>query len=364
MRNERFMWRVLKLAKRGEGKTSPNPMVGAILVKGDRIIGEGYHKGPGRPHAEIEAMSKTYLPTLRGSTLYVNLEPCNHYGRTPPCTLNIINAGIKEVVVAMRDPNPLVAGKGLAELKEAGIIIKEGVLSKEATILNEIYVKYITSKMPFGILKVAMSLDGKIAYTSNFLRQKDVKWITDESSRITARKLRAKVDAILVGKGTILSDNPMLTTRIPGQKDPIRIVVDSSGHTHLKSNVMKLPPPTIIAATKNISAKRKKLLESRGINVLIIPSHDDRVDLKVLFKELAKMEISTVLIEGGARINASVLADDLVDKVYLFVAPKLIGPQGLPMIIGEKSFEIPMNLKNVSCSRIKNEILITGYLKE
>ena len=245
------MKEALALAMKAEGLTSPNPVVGAVLVKGNKVVGSGYHKRAGSPHAEIVAIKSAGQKT-NGSTLYINLEPCNHYGRTPPCAPEVIKAGIKRVVIAMQDPNPIVNGKGIKKLKSAGIDVEVGILEQDARKINETYIKYITKKMPFVVLKWAMSVDGKIATHTG-----DSKWISHEASRNFTHRLRGKFDAILIGINTLLKDNPQLTTHGLGVKEPKRIVVDDRGKIPLDCNLLKTESSQVILATTNKIKKEK-----------------------------------------------------------------------------------------------------------
>lgn len=365
MNDKKYMRMVLKLAVRAKGKTSPNPLVGAVIVKSDRIIGKGYHRRAGKPHAEINALDMAGR-RAKGATLYLNLEPCAHFGRTPPCTKRIISSGIKEVVVAMIDPNPLNCGRGIKELRKAGIEVKVGVLEKEAKKINEAYIKYITTKWPFVILKTAMSLDGKIATKTG-----DSKWITNESSRRYVHRLRSEVDAVLVGIETVLKDDPRLTSRIkdPGSRIPVRnptrVVVDSGARIPLGARVLNKEAPTIVATTRLASKRKIKALEKKGAKVLVIREKDKRVNLKDLLKRLGELEITSLLVEGGGRINASFLENGLVDKVLFFIAPKIIGgKEALTPVEGEgiKRIKDTIKLRNISVRRFGEDVLVEGYI--
>lgn len=361
MVHEIYMQRALELARRGWGTTNPNPLVGAVIVKNGEIIGEGYHKKPGEPHAEINALAQAGEKS-EGSTLYVNLEPCSHFGRTAPCTDTLIKAGIKEVVIAMQDPNPEVSGKGIKKLKQAGIKVIEGILEEEAKKLNEIFIKYITSKMPFVVWKCAMTLDGKVATASG-----DSRWITNEVSREYTHWWRYRVSSIMAGIGTVLADNPNLTVRLPNinvEKQPIRVIVDSFGKTPLNFNVLDTNlSPTIIVASENISKSKVELFKSKGAEVIITKSKD-RVNLPELMTELHNREIDSLLVEGGPTLAASFLEDNLVDKVMIFIAPKIVGGRKAPSAVGGKGVDKLVNawnLKNISIKRLGEDILIEGY---
>jgi len=318
--DERFMQRALALARHGLGKTSPNPAVGAVLVRHGRIIGEGWHRKAGGPHAEVFALRRV---NARGATLYVTLEPCSTYGRTPPCTDAIIAAGVKRVVVAARDPNPKHNGRGLKLLRHAGIRVESGLFADEATRMNEAFNKWITTGMPFVIAKAAMSLDGKIATHTG-----DSKWITSESARRDAHKLRAAVDAVMVGANTVIRDNPQLTVRHGAHgKQPHRIVVDARGRCPLSARLFTdSHRHSTIVLTTNLSPSRwRRTLEARGPTVLHVKQSRGRVDLKAALKALGKHNITSVLVEGGGELLGSFFDARLVDKVALFYAPIILG---------------------------------------
>jgi len=321
--DKKYMQLCLTLAKKACGRTSPNPLVGAVIVKNNSIAGQGFHTKAGAPHAEIEALKQAGR-AARGATLYVNIEPCCHYGKTPPCTEMIIQAGIAKVVIAMQDPNPLVAGNGIKQLQAAGIIVEQGFLRAQAAKLNEVFIKYITKKRPFVVLKTAISLDGKIATFTG-----ESKWITGEKARKYAHALRSYYDAVLVGIGTVLKDNPLLSYRgsVENSSQPIRIVVDSSAKIPIECTLLKTTKNirTIIAVTKNAVASKLKKLTNAGVEVLLTESYSDRVNLDDLLNKLGSMGITSVLVEGGGELNASFIASHLVDKLLIFIAPKIIG---------------------------------------
>lgn len=338
------------LAKKGLGKTSPNPMVGCVIVKNGRIIGDGYHKKAGFPHAEIEALNKAGKDA-KGATLYVNLEPCSHYGRTPPCTDAIIKAGIKRVVASCLDVNPIVNGKKILERK--GIKVNIGLLKDEGHMLNEVYFKYTRTKMPFVILKVGMSLDGRISQGSESQRVRESgKWITSEASRKIVHRLRSQVDGIMVGKGTIIKDNPYLTTRLVKGKSPIRIVVTTDGKIPINSNVFGRKEDLIIASTKKPPFEIAKNAE-----IIIIKEENGMVSLPELLLKLGERGITSILLEGGQRLIASFLNRCLIDKAIFFISPKLIGDDGLSLL---KDIP-PLELKNVKIGRISEDIMVSGY---
>ncbi|KUK36385.1 MAG: diaminohydroxyphosphoribosylaminopyrimidine deaminase [Thermacetogenium sp.] len=358
----RFMSRALELAALGKGKTSPNPMVGAVVVRDDLIIGEGYHMKAGTPHAEVHAL-RAAGDLAKGSTLYVTLEPCCHYGKTPPCTEAIIKAGIQKVVVATCDPNPLVAGKGIRSLKEAGIEVQVGIMEEEAQRLNEAFFKYIRTGLPYVVLKVAMSLDGKIATCSG-----DSKWITGEKARLKVQHLRAESDAVMVGIGTVLADDPLLTVRLPGEsKRPLRVIVDSSLHLPVDSQLVQTAgeAPVVVAAVPGKYQKDKKLLlEKRGVEVLDMPGEDGMVSIEELLQELGRRGVMTLLLEGGATLNASALQADIVDKFVFFLSPLIIGGKNAPGAFGGSGFDTldkALRLESLKIERVGEDFLISGY---
>ena len=358
--DEKFMRLALSLAEKARGRTSPNPMVGAVIVRDGEIVGRGYHHKAGTPHAEIHAIADAGEKAI-DAVIYVSLEPCSHYGRTGPCTQAIIEAGLSRVAMAMTDPNPEVSGRGKTALEAHGIQVQTGILETEARKLNEAYVKYITTKQPFVILKTAMSLDGKIATASG-----KSKWITSEESRRIVHQIRDEVDGIMVGIGTVMRDDPSLTTRLPDGRgrDPVRIILDSRGRMPLKSKVLHLDSParTIIAVTPQASQEKIAQLKKHA-EVLVITEQDGRVDLQALMRELGRMEIMSVLLEGGAEVNASALEAGIVDKVMVFIAPRLIGGAESPGPVGgpgidELSEAVP--LTDISMERVGEDILVTG----
>ncbi|MBN2533057.1 MAG: bifunctional diaminohydroxyphosphoribosylaminopyrimidine deaminase/5-amino-6-(5-phosphoribosylamino)uracil reductase RibD [Spirochaetales bacterium] len=332
-----FMKKTLALAKRGEGMTSPNPAVGAILVKNEVIVGQGFHKRAGTPHAEVIALLEAGKKA-EGSTLYVNLEPCCHYGKTPPCVNRIIQNKIKRVVIGMKDPNPLVNGKGIAALKKAGISVLTGVLETDAKKINEIFCKYITGGLPFVTMKAAITLDGKIASYSGSSR-----WITGEASRKFVHKLRFIHDAVMVGIGTVLNDDPLLTCRFSGKKEkPIsRIIVDSRGRIPLNARVLNPATRhrTIIASTTGLPERKYNALEQKGAEIILTESDNGRVNILKLFTILGQRGICSVFLEGGGTLNSSIINNRLADKLFLFIAPKIIGGKEAPTWVEGKGIE-------------------------
>lgn len=319
MTGQDYMKRALELAKKGAGHTSPNPMVGCVVVKDGRIVTEGYHERYGEFHAERNALTRCE-EDLTGAEMYVTLEPCCHQGNTPPCTDIIIERSIGKVYVGSMDPNPKVAGKGVKILQEHGIEVETGVLEKECLALNEIFFYYITTGIPYVAMKYAMTLDGKIASCTG-----DSKWVTGETARRHVHELRKQYSAILAGIGTVLADDPMLNCRIEEGVDPVRVVCDSSLRIPLSSQLVKTAGdiPVIVAYAKENPEKEKALLQA-GVE-LISAGRDGRVDLAVLMRELGKRKIDSVLVEGGGAIHGSLLKSGLVQKIFCYLAPKLIG---------------------------------------
>lgn len=357
------MRRVLELAGKAAGRTSPNPRVGAVIVKNGRVIAEGYHKKAGHPHGEIEALRKAGK-RARGAQMFVNLEPCCHQGRTPPCTDAIIESGIKEVFVGMRDPNPLVAGKGIRRLKQAGITVHTGLLKPDCQHLNEVFVKYIQTGMPFVTLKSALSLDGKIATSTG-----ESQWITGPEARERVHRMRDQVDAILVGAGTVLKDNPRLTTRLKKGKghNPARVILDAKAEIPLRARVFHHADRdrVVYVTTSKASAVRVKRLTDRGIEIHVFPSKNSHIYLIKLIELLGRMKIASVLLEGGGGINASALKAGIVDKVVLFLAPLIIGGESAPGVVGGpgiKSLKQALNIKNLTVTPVGADWMVEGYL--
>lgn len=352
-----LMRRALNLAKKALGRTSPNPVVGAVIVDSDgKIVGEGYHKKAGLPHAEREAL-KMAGEKARGGTMFVTLEPCCHYGRTPPCTEAIIEAGIKKVVVAVRDPNPKVSGKGIEILKNAGIEVVEGVLEEEAALLNEKFFKYIKTGLPFIALKWAMTADGKIATKTG-----DARWVSGEKSRNFTHNLRNEYDAILVGARTLILDDPLLTCRIKGGRNPYRIILSASGNLPPNLRLFTLDREKNILITTNTNLASH--VQQSFANIIVASKGDNKVNLKEAFFELTKLGITSILIEGGAQVHASILKEKLADKIYLFVAPKIIGGDKALGPVAELGINylqeaLPFKLQKVK--RLGEDVLLEGY---
>jgi len=361
MDDQRWMKRALRLAEKGRGRTSPNPMVGAILVKDGKVVGEGYHAKTGEAHAEIIALQQA-REEARGAILYLNLEPCTHYGKTPPCAPQVIEAGVKRVVIGMEDPNPLVKGKGIEILRKAGLDVAVGILEKECRRVNEAFCKYILKKEPFVILKVAATLDGKMA-----TRNGDSKWISGEASRRFVHKLRDQVDGVMVGIGTVLKDDPLLTARIRGGRDPYRIVLDSRLKVPEEAKVIGTSPSKAIIATTELAPKDKiEKFEKRGVQVLVLDSKEGRVNLKSCLSKLGEIGMMNLLVEGGSQVNGSFLDEGLIDKLLLFLSPRLIGDhQALGIFGGRGVFILPkaIVLKEIKTKRLGEDILLEGYLE-
>lgn len=359
---ENYMRLALELAERGRGKVNPNPMVGAVIVKENRVIGKGFHECYGEAHAEVNAFLNAN-EDVEGSTLYVTLEPCSHHGKTPPCVDKIIHKKIKKVVIGSLDPNPLVSGKGVKKLIDAGIEVITGVLEDECKELNRVFMKYIVEKKPFVIMKTAMSLDGKISTKTG-----ESKWITSYESRKCVHQLRDKVKGIMVGVNTIIADNPELTCRIENGNNPIRIIVDSKLRIPVESKVLENQnlAKTIVATTNYADRTKKDEIEKKGVKVLIIKSLEERVDLQELMLQLGQENIDSILLEGGGTLNFSALKQGIVDKVQVYIAPKIIGGENSKAPVGGSGIEYlvdAFNLDNIKSKMIGEDILIEGYIR-
>ncbi|WPC42591.1 bifunctional diaminohydroxyphosphoribosylaminopyrimidine deaminase/5-amino-6-(5-phosphoribosylamino)uracil reductase RibD [Clostridium sp. JS66] len=359
--DEYYMKMALNLALKGQGNVNPNPLVGAVIVNNGNIVGQGYHKFYGGPHAEVYAL-KEAGEMAKGGELYVSLEPCSHYGKTPPCAEAVLKAGIKKVVIAMKDPNSLVAGRGIELLEKNGVEVVVGVLEEEAKKVNEIFIKYITQKTPFVILKTAMTLDGKIA-----TRTGESQWITGEESRKYVHIIRNRVMGIMAGIGTIKKDDPLLTTRfIEDGKSPTAIIVDSKLSIPVQSKIFTTldKRKIIIACTEEFDAKKKEELEQKGIKIIVTPKDNNRVDLKYLMKELGKEGIDSILLEGGGELNFSALDSKIVDKILCFIAPKILGGATAKTPVEGNGIEILKNavlINKMNCKNVGEDLLIEGY---
>lgn len=359
--DEEYMRRALELAKRGIGHTRPNPIVGAVLVKNGRIIGEGWHEHFGGPHAEVNAF-RSCKEDPEGATLYVTLEPCSHYGKTPPCADLIVRKKVGRVVTAMVDPNPLVAGKGIQKIKNAGIPVTVGVLAGECRLANEIFLKYVTQKKPFVLYKAAMSLDGKTACHTG-----ESQWISCEESREETHRLRGKYAAILVGIGTILADDPQLTARVEGMEDPVRVICDSRLRIPLTSKVLHEKGRTILVTTSASPEIKREELHALGADVLIADGEDGEVDLPLAMTGLAVSGIDSALIEGGGTIADAAFRAGVVDKVLLYMAPMLIGGKTAPSPvsgIGASDLSQAVYLQDMQVETIGRDLRITAYVKK
>lgn len=358
-----FMQQALELAIGGTGFVSPNPLVGCVIVKDGQIVGQGYHQRFGGPHAEVYALQEAGSRS-RGAVLYVTLEPCCHTGKTPPCVDAIVRSGIGRVVVALRDPNPRVAGGGLAQLQEAGIPVTLSVCEAEAQQLNEAFLKHVTTQCPFVTLKSAITLDGKIATHTGASR-----WITGKSARETVHRLRHATDALAVGIGTVLQDDPLLTTRLPDQQgaNPLRVIVDSTLRLPLHARVVNITADsrTLVATTAQADAERWCQLQQRGVEIVSLPAYDDGgVHLEALLRHLGSRGITSVLVEGGAGLSAALLRRRLIDKVLFFVAPKIIGGDGISVIgsCGVETMDQAIHLRAVTGQRVGEDFLLQAYL--
>ncbi len=362
--DERYMRMALRLAAKARGRTSPNPLVGAVVVKNGRPIASGWHRRAGEPHAEAIALRKAGT-AARGATLYVTLEPCSHTGkRTPPCAPLVVSSGVKRVVVAMIDPNPRVSGSGIRAIGKAGIEVLTGVCRAEAERLNEAFIKYMRSGLPFVTMKIAQTLDGKIATASG-----ESQWITGQEARREGHRLRDRNDAVLVGVNTVLKDDPSLTTRIPGGRDALRIVADSRLRMPPSAKIItqRSAARTIVATTAGAPEARIRKIERAGAEVLVVRSADGRVDLKDLMRKLGKRNVQSVLIEGGSEVHASALAAGIVDKAVLFIAPTLMtGRDSLCCIGGESPATLSraFRLRDVALRRVGRDIVVEGYIEK
>jgi diaminohydroxyphosphoribosylaminopyrimidine deaminase/5-amino-6-(5-phosphoribosylamino)uracil reductase len=356
----RYMRMACRLALKAAGRTSPNPMVGAVLVRDGKIIATGYHKAAGTDHAEIVALKRAGK-RARGATLFINLEPCSHFGRTPPCTRALITAGVKSVVAGIKDPNPRVAGRGFRELKRAGITVRAGLLEAECRALNEAFVKYMTRGVPFVTLKLAASLDGKIATATG-----DSHWISGEESRHIVHRLRDRVDAVLVGSGTVIADDPQLTCRMKGGRNPWRVVLDRRLRVSPAAQLLRQrdPEKTLIITSRRAPARRAQALEAPGARVLRVAERNGKLRWRAILKKLASLGIQSILIEGGAAIAASALKEKGVDKILFFYAPKLIGGDGRAMIdgLGIRLANRALKLNRFAVTRSGDDLMVSGYI--
>lgn len=358
----RLMRRAMELAQRGEGAVNPNPLVGAVIVRNGRIIGAGWHERWGGPHAERNALSRCSEPAS-GATVYVTLEPCCHHGKTPPCTEALIAAGVKRVVVGLLDPNPLVAGKGIAQLREAGIEVESGLLEEELRAQNRVFLKYITTRRPWVVMKSAMTLDGKIA-----TRTGDSRWVTGEEARHRVHEMRRRYMAILVGIGTVEADDPMLNCRLEGDpRQPIRIVADSTARISLESQLVQTAREyrTIVAHTAQADPKRVEALEKAGVTCWCCEEAEGHLSVEDLTVRIGEAGIDSLLLEGGGTLNDAFLRRGLVDEVAIFVAPKLLGGVGAKTPVeglGVERMADAVPLESLRVEPLGADLLIEGVV--
>jgi diaminohydroxyphosphoribosylaminopyrimidine deaminase/5-amino-6-(5-phosphoribosylamino)uracil reductase len=361
MNDQEYMALALALAQKAVGWTSPNPMVGAVIVKDGRIIGQGYHEKYGDLHAERNAL-KHCTEDPAGATMYVTLEPCCHHGKQPPCTEAILAAGIRRVVVGSADPNPRVSGGGIAQLRAAGVQVDTGVMQAECDRINYVFFHYITTKTPYVVMKYAMTMDGKIAaYTGHS------QWVTGPEAREHVHHDRHRYRGIMVGVGTVLADDPLLTCRIENGRDPIRIVCDSGLKTPLASQLVQTASqtPTIIATCRQDEAAHRPYIQA-GCQVLVTPSQDGRIDLPNLMAQLGAQNIDSILLEGGGTLNWSMLSAGLVQRVQAYIAPKLIGGAGAKSPVAGQGFDHmgkAITLKNTAITPLGADILIESEVE-
>jgi len=367
MDDKRFMKMALDLAEKGRGFTSPNPMVGAVVVNDGKVVGKGYHQAAGKAHAEVNAIDDAGA-LAKDATLYVTLEPCNHTGRTPPCTEKVLSACIRRVVVAMKDPNPNVKGGGSDYLKNQGIDVTVGVCEEQAKRLNEVYIKYVSTQRPFSIVKCAATLDGRIA-----TRTGDSKWVTGEESRKYVHRLRHAVDAIMIGINTVKKDNPSLTTRLTNRienfkgLDPTRVILDTHLRISEKAKLLQLDSDsdTIIVTGHSVSGDKKTGIENQGARIIESPLKDGLIDLDRLMDRLGALGITSLLIEGGSSVIASSLSAGIVDKIIFFFAPKILGgDDGMPICkgAGAASMSSCIPVKDIHILRFDDDVMIEGNI--
>ncbi|MEI6457121.1 MAG: bifunctional diaminohydroxyphosphoribosylaminopyrimidine deaminase/5-amino-6-(5-phosphoribosylamino)uracil reductase RibD [bacterium] len=356
------MRRAIRLAEKGAGRVNPNPMVGAVLVSGDRILAQGYHRRFGGPHAEAELLS-SIITAPKDAILFVNLEPCNHQGKTPPCAPLIVEKGIRKVVVGTIDPDPLVNGKGISYLRDHGVDVEAGILSDDCRTLNESFIKFRTTGMPFVVLKWAMTLDGKIATVENASR-----WITGEDARKEVHRMRQKYSAVMVGVNTVIADDPLLNVRLRRNEidHPLKVITDTRCRIPLESKVLTNDPQLTILAVTDLADKIKvKEVERLGAQVVLCPVKYGRVDLDFLMKSIAAMGIDSVMLEGGSTLTFSMLREKLVDKIVGFVAPKIIGGSTAPSPVGGEGIPVmedAIEIREWKTRSVGEDIVIEGYI--
>jgi diaminohydroxyphosphoribosylaminopyrimidine deaminase / 5-amino-6-(5-phosphoribosylamino)uracil reductase len=359
--DERFMAQALELAASADYRTSPNPMVGALVVREGTVVGRGVHMRAGEPHAEVPALDEAG-EAARGADLYVTQEPCTHVGRTPPCVDAVIAAGVRRVVVGMQDPNPRVDGRGIAALRAAGITVVVGVLEDRVRRLNEFFVKHVTTGLPFVTAKFAMSLDGRIATHTG-----ESKWITSDASRQEVHRLRHMHDAILVGANTVIRDDPNLTTRLPqGGRSPLRVVVDSRLRVPYEARIFQQESGGVLLATSDRArGDRLREFEKRGVPVVVLPADQGRVGLLDLLRHLGRQDTISLLIEGGSSMHGSAFDQRLVDKVVAFIAPRIIGGIEAPGAVGGHGVDLLSDahaMHDVEVRRCDGDVVVSGYL--
>ncbi len=357
-----WMRQAIALAKKGEGFVNPNPLVGAVIVKDGAVVGQGYHQKYGGPHAEVNAVNSASCD-LSGATVYVTLEPCSHYGKTPPCADLLIQRKVGRVVIGSMDPNPLVAGRGAQKLRDAGIAVETGFLRDECDALNRVFFHYITTKTPYVVLKTAMSLDGKIATAAG-----ESKWITGEAARQDAQHLRHRLAGIMAGIHTVLADDPQLTCRLENGSNPARIIVDSHLRIPLSAQVLRQQAEnqTILAAVEGADPKRQAALAALGAKVLLCKALDGRVDLRDLMEKLGELNIDSVLLEGGSTLNDSALRQGIVREAVVYIAPKLIGGAAAKTPVGGTGaarLADAARLTDMRCEKIGEDWKLTGCLR-
>jgi diaminohydroxyphosphoribosylaminopyrimidine deaminase/5-amino-6-(5-phosphoribosylamino)uracil reductase len=358
------MLRALELALKARGRTSPNPMVGAVVVRGERVVGEGYHRHAGGIHAEVGALRKAGA-AARGADLYVNLEPCSHQGRTPPCTEAIIRAGIGRVFAAVKDPNPLVSGEGGRQLRRAGISVRFGLAAPEARRANESYLKYIRTGLPFVFVKSAISLDGKTATKTG-----DSRWITGGGAREKVHELRDGADAIMVGIGTVRADDPSLTTRLPAGSgsDPVRVIIDPLLRLPRSAKVLNrgAGAGVVVVTGRHAPPERAERLRVAGAELLVVEGAGKRIDMRRLMEILGRRGMTSVMIEGGSEVAASAFEAGVVDKVVYFIAPKIIGGRDAPTAVGGEGItwlRDAIRLRDMRVSPLEGDFMVEGYVQ-
>ena len=364
--DEKLMREALRLAKKGMGRTSPNPVVGAVIVRDGKIIASGYHKRAGDNHAEVEALAKMRGRAREDDVLYVTLEPCNHHGSTPPCTQAILKKGLKKVVMGMGDPNPEVTGGGCEFLAQKGVEVKSGILESECRKLNESFTKFVLTGRPYVVAKSAMTLDGWVATSSGHSQ-----WVTNEMSRQFVHQLRNRLDGVMVGVGTVLADDPSLTTRLKRGRgrDPVRIIVDTHLRTPEGAKVLnsESSSETLMVVGPDVSPEHLRRVEREGVSIVTCPTKEGRIDLGVLLDLLGGMDMTSILVEGGSAIMGSLINEGLIDKFYIFKAPKILGGHdGMPMASGSgpQKMDAALRLNDIKVRRFGDDVLIEGYVEK